>query len=106
VDALRPYVTVYPYAGGGGINPNTAPPYVLALLFFDDEVQLRLAGDHVQLSVLDDGPGFDPPVRPVTAPDGPGGWGLYLVDQCALRWGNEKGERHRVWLELERQDAA
>lgn len=36
VDALRPYVTVYPYAGGGGINPNTAPPHVLAVLYFDD----------------------------------------------------------------------
>ena len=25
VDAIRPYATVHPYAGGGGINPNTAP---------------------------------------------------------------------------------
>ncbi len=46
------------------------------------------------------------PQRPLVAPDGPGGWGLYLVDQCAARWGCERGERHRVWLELERQDAA
>jgi general secretion pathway protein K len=30
VDALRPYVTVYPLAGGGGVNLNTAPPWVLA----------------------------------------------------------------------------
>ena len=63
-------------------------------------------GDRVHLSVLDDGPGFDPPARPVAAPDGPGGWGLYLVDRARLRWGSERGERHRVWLELERQDAA
>ena len=70
------------------------------------EVQLWLAGDRVHLTVLDDGPGFDPPQRPLVAPDGPGGWGLYLVDQCAARWGCERGERHRVWLELERQDAA
>jgi serine phosphatase RsbU (regulator of sigma subunit)/anti-sigma regulatory factor (Ser/Thr protein kinase) len=65
------------------------------------EVQLRLADDLVHLSVLDDGPGFELPQRPIEAPDGPGGWGLYLVDQCALRWGTERGERHRVWLELE-----
>ena len=52
VDALRPYVTVYPYANGGGINPNTAPPYVLSLLFFDDEVQLRLADDDTIRSIL------------------------------------------------------
>jgi general secretion pathway protein K len=33
VDAIRPYATVYPYTGGGGINPNTAPSHVLAILF-------------------------------------------------------------------------
>ena len=33
VDAIRPYATVYPYVGGGGINPNTAPSHVLAVLF-------------------------------------------------------------------------
>lgn len=32
VDALRPYVTVYPLAGAGGINLNTAPAWVLAQL--------------------------------------------------------------------------
>ena len=31
VDALRPYVTVFPLAGGG-VNPNTAPTWVLAAL--------------------------------------------------------------------------
>ena len=53
-----------------------------------------------------DGPGFEAPERPLATPEGPGGWGLYLVDQCAIRWGNERAERHRVWLELERRDAA
>jgi type II secretory pathway component PulK len=54
VDALRPYVTVYPYRAkhGGGINPNTAPPHVLSLLFFDDEVQLRLADEDTIRSIL------------------------------------------------------
>ena len=71
------------------------------------EVQLRLAGDRVHLSVIDDGPGLRRcPSGPLVAPEGPGGWGLYLVDRCAVRWGTERGERHRVWLELERQDAA
>ncbi len=36
VTALGDYVTVYPYVGLGGINPNTAPPHVLALLFAGD----------------------------------------------------------------------
>ncbi|WP_053227600.1 ATP-binding SpoIIE family protein phosphatase [Solirubrobacter soli] len=70
------------------------------------EIQLRLTEDRVHLSVLDDGPGFDLPERPVVTPEGPGGWGLYLVDRCAVSWGSERGERHRVWLELEREDAA
>jgi anti-sigma regulatory factor (Ser/Thr protein kinase) len=70
------------------------------------EVQVRLDGGRVHLSVLDEGPGFEPPERPVVAPQGPGGWGLYLVDRCAVRWGSERGERHRVWLELECEHAA
>jgi serine phosphatase RsbU (regulator of sigma subunit)/anti-sigma regulatory factor (Ser/Thr protein kinase) len=70
------------------------------------EVRVRLTGDVVHLSVADDGPGFAIPERPVTAPEGPGGWGLYLVDQCAARWGAELGDRHLVWLELERGRAA
>ena len=60
----------------------------------------------MHLTVSDDGPGFEAPTRPLSTPEGPGGWGLYLVDRCAVRWGNERAERHRVWLELERRDAA
>jgi len=52
VDALRPYVTVYPYVGPGGINPNTAPTHVLSLLFFDDGVQVRLADEDTVRSIL------------------------------------------------------
>jgi type II secretory pathway component PulK len=40
VEALEPYVDVHPLAGGGGINPNTAPTWVLALLFRTDETRL------------------------------------------------------------------
>jgi hypothetical protein len=43
VEALRPYITVEPFAGGGGINLNTAPPFVLALIFFNDGIDDRLA---------------------------------------------------------------
>lgn len=45
VKALSNYVTVYPYAGGGGINPNTAPPHVLALLFSRDEGSEEVLAD-------------------------------------------------------------
>ncbi len=53
VDAMRDYVTVYPYAGGGGINLNTAPPHVLALLYYDDGVDLVLAGRETVRRILE-----------------------------------------------------
>jgi general secretion pathway protein K len=52
VDALRPYVTVYPYVNGGGVNPNTAPPHVLALLFYSDGVDLTLAKEDTVREIL------------------------------------------------------
>jgi general secretion pathway protein K len=61
VEGMRPYVTVYPFAPGGcgnagigcGVNVNTAPPHVLALLFFDDGVELRLADEDVVRDLLE-----------------------------------------------------
>jgi type II secretory pathway component PulK len=38
VEALRPYVGVYPLVGGGGVNLNTAPPWVLAQILRGTEV--------------------------------------------------------------------
>ena len=54
VDALRPYITVFPYAGRTGINPNTAPPHVLALLFLADGVAFtfRLAKEDEVREIL------------------------------------------------------
>jgi general secretion pathway protein K len=57
VEALRPYVTVYPWAPpsdvGGGINPNTAPPHVLALLFFFDGVTHRFVDEDEVRKILE-----------------------------------------------------
>jgi serine phosphatase RsbU (regulator of sigma subunit)/anti-sigma regulatory factor (Ser/Thr protein kinase) len=66
------------------------------------ELEVELAPDAVHLSVTDDGPGFEAPARPLPTPEGPGGWGLYLIDQCATRWGVDRTDHHRVWLELPR----
>ena len=60
VDALRPYVTVYPNVATGcgeanlgcGVNLNTAPPHVLALLWFDDGVEQRLADEDTVRQIL------------------------------------------------------
>ena len=52
VEAMRPYLTVHPFAGLLGINPNTAPPHVLALLFFNDGVEFRLAPEETIRDLL------------------------------------------------------
>jgi general secretion pathway protein K len=41
IEALRPYLTVYPLEGGG-VNPNTADPWVLASLHVGDALDKRL----------------------------------------------------------------
>jgi len=56
VEAIEPYVTVFPYAGGAGVNPNTAPPHVLALLYGQDALDAglsRLANEALVREVLE-----------------------------------------------------
>ena len=60
VEALRAYVSVYPFAPGGcgdtlvgcGVNLNSAPPHVLAALFYNDGVDQRLASEDVVRAIL------------------------------------------------------
>ena len=42
VAVVRPYITVYPYVSGLGVNPNTAPPHILSLIYYNDGVEFRL----------------------------------------------------------------
>ncbi len=53
VEALRPYVSVHPWVKGDGINLNTAPPWVLALLFHGTPGDFRLATEDSVRQVLD-----------------------------------------------------
>ena len=55
----------------------------------------------VRVSVTDAGVGFDRPEGP-PRPGDPSGWGLYLVDQMADRWGVTHDGRTEVWFEIER----
>ena len=61
-----------------------------------------LVGRSVVLTeVSDEGPGFDPAAEP--RPDSESGWGLFLVERLAHRWGVTRGpEATRVWFELQR----
>jgi type II secretory pathway component PulK len=42
VEVVRPYITVFPYVRGRGVNPNTAPPHILSLIYYNDGVDYRL----------------------------------------------------------------
>jgi general secretion pathway protein K len=53
VAALQPYITGEPFAGGGGINLNTAPAHVLSLLYYNDGVDDRLAKEDVVKQILE-----------------------------------------------------
>jgi type II secretory pathway component PulK len=52
VDGLRPYITVHPRAGGSGVNPNTAPPHVLATLYHGSQGSRQLASEDTVRRIL------------------------------------------------------
>jgi anti-sigma regulatory factor (Ser/Thr protein kinase) len=69
-----------------------------------DAVTLRVVvgPSAVRTEVTDSGPGFDPS-RTGSPRDDHTGWGLFLVERLADRWGVAKaGEATRVWFELAR----
>jgi len=53
VNALRPYVDVLPIANADGVNPNTAPSWVLALLYHGQPGGERLANEDTVRRILD-----------------------------------------------------
>jgi general secretion pathway protein K len=53
VDALRPYVDVFPFVKADGVNPNTAPDWVLALLYHGVAGSQRLADEDIVRRILD-----------------------------------------------------
>ena len=72
----------------------------------DVEMRVRVSGDGVRIEVGDRGQGF--------ATDrhgrrrrrfGPGGWGLYIVEVVADRWGVERSDLNWVWFEIDLQRA-
>jgi len=63
-------------------------------------VRAKVKNGRLRVDVIDGGPGGGPPVaggiRP--SPGAESGWGLYLVETLATRWGHGAG---RYWFELE-----
>ena len=61
-----------------------------------------VGGSAVLTEVSDTGPGFDPE-RVDCSRDEKTGWGLFLVERLADRWGvRHDGPNKRVWFELRR----
>jgi anti-sigma regulatory factor (Ser/Thr protein kinase) len=54
----------------------------------------------LRVEVADPGSGFEPRPRTTEATK-PGGWGLYLVDRIADRWGVARNSLTRVWFEID-----
>lgn len=67
----------------------------------DQEMEIRgeLGEGCVRVEVSDPGMGFEPAIVP--APDRGAGWGLYLLDRLAHRWGTVRNEPNVVWFELD-----
>jgi len=64
-----------------------------------DLIELNLFSnpENVRVEVIDRGPGFDA----FAIPEPPsGGFGLYLVDKLADRWGVETKEATLIWFEM------
>jgi anti-sigma regulatory factor (Ser/Thr protein kinase) len=66
------------------------------------EIELRLKVDpsRVRVVVSDPGTGFVTEPRLPTAAES-SGWGLYLVDRIADRWGVISKDRSEVWFEID-----
>src|SRR3954452_22614101 len=63
-------------------------------------LDVSIDGPRVRVEVADPGAGFDPTPRD-EAMTKPGGWGLYLVDRIADRWGVVTNRINRVWFEVD-----
>lgn len=67
-------------------------------------LQIEVMPSCVRVRVQDSGRGFDTTPKAIR-PDDDRGWGLFLLDRLADRWGVTQGETTTVWFELDRVPA-
>lgn len=66
------------------------------------ELKVTVSPARVRVQVSDRGQGFEPPEAPPPSGEERGyGWGLFLVERIADRWGVAQGESTCVWYELD-----
>src|SRR5436309_1418778 len=68
-------------------------------------VRVSVMETAVRVSVVDSGPGFERSSGPAR-PGVDGGWGLFLVERLADRWGTDGDGSTTVWFELDRPQSA
>jgi anti-sigma regulatory factor (Ser/Thr protein kinase) len=73
-----------------------------------DSITMRVwtLPDTVRVQVADRGGGFERIPKPRPGELRVGGWGLFLVDRIADRWGVRSGATTEVWFELDGSAAA
>jgi len=64
-------------------------------------LHVEVARDAVRVEVADRGPGFETG-QPLPTMYQDSGWGLYLVEQIADRWGVNQDAGTCVWFEIDR----
>jgi anti-sigma regulatory factor (Ser/Thr protein kinase) len=62
-------------------------------------VRMEIGGGRVRIEVTDTGAGFDRPVKP--EPLGESGWGMFLLEEIADRWGVDHDGETCVWFEID-----
>jgi anti-sigma regulatory factor (Ser/Thr protein kinase) len=66
------------------------------------EVRAAVDGTTLRVEITDRGPGFEPPPPRAPSTVEASGWGLYLVERVADRWGTTSADgRTCVWFELD-----
>ncbi|HXJ63984.1 MAG TPA: ATP-binding protein [Actinomycetota bacterium] len=63
------------------------------------ELTIRWDPRRVRVEVRDPGPGFGEVRAPSIYQES--GWGLYLVEQVASRWGVDRSHGNTVWFEID-----
>jgi anti-sigma regulatory factor (Ser/Thr protein kinase) len=74
----------------------TSPPETVGL-------DVSMHAETVRVEVRDSGSGFKPRAR-APGQSKAGGWGLFLVERLADRWGVMCNQFTRVWFEIDRAD--
>ena len=64
------------------------------------ELRAQLVPEGVMIEVIDEGRSGDVPHTRRSDADGPGGFGLPVIEAIALRWGAERLSGTRVWAQL------